>query len=117
MAKKSGKEKRQAPAEWQSAVDASAEKDAPKGGVVHDASGPTILEPLDAETLRIQSHEMARLIGERTKVRDEKLETMRKYNDKLKGFEDRIAELAAEVESGTRRVPAQKTLPGTEAQA
>lgn len=116
MAKKA-KEKRQAPAEWQGAVDASANQDSPKGGVVQGDGGPYVLEELDNETLKVQAHEMARLVGERTKVRDEKLEVMRKFNDKLKGFEDRIAELAAEVESGTRKVPAQKNLPGTEARA
>lgn len=115
------KQKKQAPAEWQGAIDASDAQEAnePKGskksGVHHDASGPYVTEALDDSTLKVQAHEMARLVGERTKVRDEKLEVLRKYNDKLKGFEDRIAQLADEVESGVRKVPAQKSLPGTTA--
>lgn len=97
---------------FKDAVDASARKNS---GVKHDGAGPYVEEPIDGETLRVQAHEMARLVGERAKVRDQKLDALRKYNDKLKGFDDRISELASEVESGVRRVPAQKTLPGTTA--
>lgn len=116
MAKKNSSGKKQAPAEWQGAVDASDEV-SKKTGVHHDGGIPMVTEALDAETLKVQAHEMARLVGERTKVRDEKLESMRKFNDKLRGFEERISELAGEVESGVRKVPAQRDLPGTDASA
>lgn len=113
MARGGGK-KKQAPAEWQGAVDASEAKDEkPKGGVKHDGAGPFVEEPLDAETLAVQAHEMARLVGERTKVDQQRLDALRKYGKELKGLDDRIEKLAKEVESGVRRVPAQKDLPGT----
>jgi len=119
MAKKTGtpKEKRKAPTEWQSAVDASAAKEAPKGGVVHEDGVPYVIEPLDDRAREVTAGEMARLVAERAQVREEKLQSARTFRDRLNGLDDRIGELAGEYNKRERKVPAQKTLPGTESRA
>jgi len=113
MAKKTSSKKSKGPAPegWQGAVDASEAK----GGVVHEGGIPFVLEPLDNATLKTQAHEMARLVGERQAVREEYLDASRGFRDRLKGLDDRINEIAGEVESGVRKVPAQQSLPGASA--
>jgi hypothetical protein len=112
MPKKSGpKSKKQAPAQWQKAVDASKEQDNDGTGVVHEDGVPMILEKLSADARAVTAAEMARLIGERTEVNEEYLDESRKFRKRLGGLDDRIRELATEYESGMRKVPAQKDLP------
>jgi hypothetical protein len=122
MAKKApitkSKKPRQAPAEWQDAVDASeAQADSPKGGVIHEDGTPYVIEALDDAARAVTAGEMSRLVEERAEVREEYLDASRGFRDRLKGLDDRIRELAGEYNKRERKVPAQKTLPGTEAHA
>ena len=107
--KKHGKARGTDSSKFKDAVEASSAAD--NTGVVHEGGLPFVLEQLDNATLKTQAHEMARLVGERMAVREEYLDASRGFRDRLKGLEDRINEIAAEVESGVRKVPAQQNLP------
>lgn len=120
MAKKSApksKKPRTAPAEWQDAVDASEEKNDGTGSAIDDNGVPYVIERLNPDERAVTAAEMARLVGERTEVNEDYLDTSRTFRKRLAGLDDRIRELATEYETGQRRVPAQQDLPMAGARA
>ena len=86
-------------------------------GVIFEDGVPYVRERLDAITLATTAGEMARSIETRERLKAELKDLSGGYRDQIKALDVRIIELAAEVESGCRKVPAQQDLPQVAASA
>lgn len=113
MAKKP-KSKKQAPAEWQGAVDASAANDSPSansGVIISEDGDPVVLEDLTLEERADAGKKLGELNIELRVLEQDGRDTASSQRKKVKELKKKIATLSDEAHEGVRKVLAQKTLP------
>jgi hypothetical protein len=122
MAKKSpttkSKKHRQAPAEWQDAVDASAANDPADEndgtGIVYENGTPYVIEKLTLEEQAAAGHRLGELNIELRELELDGARTATLQRKNVKALKKKIADLSQEAFDGLRKASTQKNLPHTE---
>lgn len=115
------KKPRQAPAEWQDAVDASqanepaAENDGT--GVVFENGKPYVIEKLTLEEQAAAGHRLGELNIELRELELDGARTATTQRKNVKALKKKIADLSQEAFDGLRKASTQKNLPHTEPRA
>lgn len=119
--KTKNKKPRQAPAEWQDAVDASAQNE-PAGendgtGVIYENGIPYVIEKLTLEDKARAGERLGELNIDLRELEQEGRDAASAQRKKVKDLKKKIADLSKEAFEGMRKSSTQKTLPHTEPSA
>lgn len=118
---KSKKPRRQAPAEWQAAVDASQanepEDDNDGTGIAYENGVPYVIEKLTLEEQAAAGHRLGELNIELRELELDGARTASTQRKNVKALKKKIADLSQEAFDGLRKAGTQKNLPHTEPRA